>query len=163
MISLIASIGKNNEIGKNGDLVWHIKEDMKFFKNTTINHIVVMGFNTYKSLPGPLKDREMIVLSKHNNIDGIKIIRNYKEIVDKYKDSEIEVFIIGGATLYEIYMEYAKRMYLTEIDATCKDADVFFPSFNRNDWNDQVLNENEHNKVKYKIHKYERKNYSKSE
>ena len=92
MISLIASIGKNNEIGKNGDLVWHIKEDMKFFKNTTINHIVVMGFNTYKSLPGPLKDREMIVLSKHNNIDGIKIIRNYKEIVDKYKDSEIEVF-----------------------------------------------------------------------
>ena len=120
MISLIASIGKNNEIGKNGDLVWHIKEDMKFFKNTTINHIVVMGFNTYKSLPGPLKDREMIVLSKHNNIDGIKIIRNYKEIVDKYKDSEIEVFIIGGATLYEIYMEYAKRMYLTEMTGMMK-------------------------------------------
>ena len=109
MITLIASIGKNNEIGKNGDLVWHIKEDMKFFKNTTINHIVVMGFNTYKSLPGPLKDREMIVLSKNNNIDGIKIIRDYREIVDKYEDSEIEVFIIGGATLYEIYMEYAKR------------------------------------------------------
>lgn len=161
MISLIASIGKNNEIGINGDLVWHIPADMKFFKSTTINHIVVMGFNTYKSLPGPLKDREMIVLSKNRTSNDVKIIRDYKEIIDKYENSENEIFIIGGATLYKLYLEYAKRMYLTEIDSECKSADTFFPEFDKNEWNDEVLDESEHNKIKYKIHKYEKKNYDK--
>ena len=89
MISLIASIGNNNEIGKNGDLIWHIPADMKFFKNTTIGHVVVMGYNTYKSLPGPLKDREMIVISRNKTSNDVKIISDYKEIVDMYEKSDI--------------------------------------------------------------------------
>ena len=157
MISLIASIGNNNEIGKDGDLIWHIPADMKFFKNTTIGHIVVMGYNTYKSLPAPLKEREMIVLSRNYNSDDVKIIRDYKEIVDKYESSDSEVFIIGGATLYNLYLDYAKRMYLTHIDATCQNADTFFPTFNKDDWNYELLDDNEYKDVKYKIYKYDRK------
>ena len=157
MISLIASIGNNNEIGKNGDLIWHIPADMKFFKNTTIGHVVVMGYNTYKSLPGPLKDREMIVISRNKTSNDVKIISDYKEIVDMYEKSDIEVFIIGGAILYNLYLEYAKRMYLTHIDSSCSDADTFFPTFNKNDWNCEVLDENEYKDIKYKIYKYDRK------
>lgn len=157
MISLIASIGNNNEIGKNGDLIWHIPADMKFFKNTTIGHVVVMGYNTYKSLPGPLKDREMIVISRNKTSNDVKIISDYKEILDMYEKSDIEVFIIGGAILYNLYLEYAKRMYLTHIDSICSDADTFFPTFNKNDWNCEVLDENEYKDIKYKIYKYDRK------
>lgn len=162
MISLIASVGNNNEIGKDGDLIWHIPADMKFFKNTTIGHIVVMGYNTYKSLPAPLKDREMIVLSRNNNCDDVKIIRDYREIIDKYEDNEIEVFIIGGASLYNLYIDYAKRMYLTHIDCTLDDADTYFPTFNKDDWNYEILNEDQYKDIKYKIYKYDRKNYSKN-
>lgn len=157
MISLIASIGNNNEIGKNGDLIWHIPADMKFFKNTTIGHVVVMGYNTYKSLPRPLKDREMIVLSRDKFSDDVKIINNYKEIIDKYEENNIEVFIIGGATLYSLFLDYAKRMYLTHIDSICPNADTFFPIFNKNDWNYEILDENEYKDIKYKIYKYDRK------
>ena len=157
MISLIASIGNNNEIGKDGDLIWHIPADMKFFKNTTIGHIVVMGYNTYKSLPAPLKEREMIVLSRNYNSDDVKIIRDYKEIIDNYESSDSEVFIIGGATLYNLYLDYAKRMYLTQIDASCQNADTFFPTFNKDDWDYELLDDNEYKDVKYKIYKYDRK------
>ena len=157
MISLIASVGNNNEIGKDGDLIWHIPADMKFFKSTTVGHIVVMGYNTYKSLPGPLKDREMIVLSRDKKSNDVKVIRDYKEIIDKYETSDIEVFIIGGSTLYNLYLDYAKRMYLTHIDSTCQNADTYFPSFNKSEWNTELLDENEYKDIKYKIYKYDRK------
>lgn len=157
MISLIASVGLNNEIGKDKDLIWKIPDDMKFFKNTTIGHIVVMGYNTYKSLPAPLKDRKMIVLSRKNNIDDVEVVRDYKEIVDRYKDISEEIFIIGGASLYKEYLKYAKIMYLTRIQDRCIDADTFFPNFNLNEWNDEILSQDEYNGIKYKIHKYVKK------
>ena len=157
MISLIAAIGNNNEIGKDGDLIWHIPAGMKFFKDTTVGHIVVMGYNTYKSLPGPLRDREMIVLSRDKISNDVKIIRDYREIIDKYETSDIEVFIIGGATLYNLYLDYAKRMYLTHIDSACQNADTYFPTFSKSEWNSELLDENEYKDIKYKIYKYDRK------
>ena len=157
MISMIAAIGKNNELGKDNSLIWHIPNDMKFFKNTTINHTVVMGYNTYKSLPAPLKDRHMIVISKNHNIDEIEIIKDPQEIVDKYLDNNIEIFIIGGASLYNYFLDYAKNLYLTEIDDTCIEADAFFPTFDKNMWQDNILEEDTYKDIKYKIHKYTKK------
>ena len=157
MISLIAAIGLNNEIGKDGDLIWRIPGDIEFFKNTTMGHVVVMGYNTYKSLPGPLRNRKMIVLSRSNYSSNVEIVRDYKEIIDKYENSNDEVFVIGGASLYKEYLKYAKNMYLTLIDEKCDDADTFFPVFDLNDWNDKMLSEDEYNGVKYKIYKFTRK------
>lgn len=154
MISMIAAVGKNYELGKDNQLIWHIPEDMKFFKDTTLGHIVVMGWNTYKSLPGPLKDRHMVVISKRHEDNSIKIVNDPQEIVNKYYDVEDEIFIIGGASLYKYFLEYAKNLYLTEIDDTCLEADSFFPIFNKNEWEDNILREDTYKDIKYKIHKY---------
>ena len=80
-VSMIAAVGKNLELGKNNDLIWHFKEDMKFFKNTTMGHTVVMGKNTYNSLPGDLPGRKMIVLSTSAVLDNVEVVRDKKEIL----------------------------------------------------------------------------------
>ena len=83
MISMIAAIGRNNELGKNNDLIWHFKEDMKFFKETTMDHKVVMGRKTYESLPGGLPGREIIVISTRPVDKDIIYYNNINSIVDK--------------------------------------------------------------------------------
>ena len=158
MISMIASVGRNMELGKNNNLIWHFKDDMKFFKETTMGHKVIMGRKTYESLPGSLPGREMIVISTKTVDENVQFIDNINSIVDKYKDSDEEIFIIGGASIYKEFMTYAGRLYLTEIDAYSKDADTFFPKFNKKEWNMMVLDEKEQDDIKFKICLYERKN-----
>ena len=157
MISMIAAIGKNYELGKNNNLIWHFKEDMKFFKDTTMNHKVVMGRKTYESLPGTLSGREMIVVSTRT-VDGVKCYSDINKIVDKYKNSNEEIFICGGASIYREFLPYADRLYLTEIDSSDKDADTFFPKFNKNEWKRKLLAKHEQNDITFKMYLYERKN-----
>ena len=133
MISMIAAIGKNNELGKNNDLIWHFKEDMKFFKETTMDHKVVMGRKTYESLPGGLPGREIIVISTKPVDKDIIYYNNINSIVDKYKNTEEEIFICGGASIYKQFLPYADKLYLTEIDSEDEDADTFFPEFDKNE------------------------------
>ena len=90
MISMISSMGKNRELGRKNDLIWHIPKDMKFFKNTTMGHTVVMGKNTYNSLPGDLPGRKMIVLSTSAVLDNVEVVRDKKEILI---DSECFCFL----------------------------------------------------------------------
>ena len=157
MISMIASVGENLELGKDNKLIWHIPKDMKFFKDTTMNHTVVMGWNTYKSLPGDLPGRDMIVLSRNNNSDNVKIVRNIDEILNQYMYTPTEVFIIGGARIYKQFLEYASGLYLTEIAASYPEADSYFPTFNREEYDDNLLFADTYKEVDYKIHKYVRK------
>ena len=132
MISMIASVGKNRELGKDNNLIWHIPDDMKFFKETTMGHVVIMGLNTYKSLPTKLKDRKMAVISDVEIDDNeIEVFKDIDSVIDKYGNSKQEVFIIGGASIYKQFIEYANRLYLTEIDDVCSKADTFFPRFNK--------------------------------
>ena len=157
MISMIAAVGKNRELGKNNGLVWRIPADMKFFKNTTMGHKTIMGYKTYKSLPGDLPGREMIVLS-YEKIDGnVETVYSIDEILDKYLNSEEEVFICGGASLYSQFVKYANKMYLTEIDSTDSEADVFFPEFDKSEWNKQILDTGEDKNIRYSMCLYERK------
>lgn len=157
MISMISSVGKNMEIGKDNKLIWRIPEDMKFFKNTTMGHIVIMGWKTFQSLPGPLSGRKMIVISRNNSSNDVEIIRDPQQIVDKYVADDDEVFVIGGASLYNKFFEYSTNLYLTEINDTRDDADTFFPRFDKSEWNDILLIESEYKNIKYKVHKYVRK------
>ena len=157
MISMIASVGKRGELGKNNELIWHIPEDMKFFKNTTMGHTVIMGKNTYLSLPGNLPGRQMIVLSSSMDDKDVNVTSNIDEILDKYLEVEEEIFIIGGAFVYKQFIDYADKIYLTEIDDECLSADTFFPSFDKNEWDREIINTGIHNNLSYEMCKYIRK------
>ena len=157
MISMISSVGKNNELGKKNGLIWHFKEDMKFFKDTTMGHTVVMGLNTYRSLPGDLPGRHIIVVS-YDPLDGVETVNGIESIIEKYKDSKEEIFICGGASIYKQFLPYANKLYLTEIDAEDNEADTFFPDFDKNEWNKKILEEKKQNDIIFKMYLYERKN-----
>ena len=157
MISIIAAIGKNNELGKNNSLIWHIPSDMKFFKETTINHKVVMGRKTYESIPAGLPGREIIVISTKTVDKSVQVESSINRIVDKYIDSDEEIFICGGASIYREFLPYAKRLYLTEIDEALEEADTYFPKFNKKEWKKKIINKDKYKNISYKICLYERK------
>ena len=157
MISIIAAIGKNNELGKNNQLLFHIKEDMQFFRTKTEDHKVIMGHKTWDSLPGKLKNRENIVLSRHNFPGPDQIIHDQAEIIAKYQDSAEEVFIIGGGAVYMQFLPYANDLYLTEVDAKASDATTFFPEFDRDKYDKIILKSGTENGLKYTINQYRRK------
>ena len=157
-INIIAAIGKNNELGKNNDLIWKFKEDMKFFKETTMGHPIVMGRRTFESLPNILPGRENIVISTNNiNNDKIMLYKSIKEFLISYKNYSNDVFIIGGASLYKAFIDISSNIYLTEIDAIEKEADVYFPIFNKEEFNKEIIKELEENNIKYRHVLYKRK------
>lgn len=156
-ISMIACVGKNLELGKNNDLIWHLPNDLKFFKKTTLGKTVIMGRRTFESLPGILPKRRNIVLMlpTEEKIDGVDI---YYDIPSLLNDlSEEEAFIIGGASIYKQFLPYAKRLYLTEVMETCEDASVYFPSFDKKLYNKTILGENNDNGINYQFVLYERR------
>jgi dihydrofolate reductase len=123
MISIIAALGKNRELGKQGALLWRIPEDLKRFKTLTVGHPVVMGRKTFESIGKPLPGRTNLVLSRA----GMSL----EEALKKAKDAPggEEIFIIGGAQIYEQALPFADRLYLTLIEAEASDADAFFPAY----------------------------------
>ena len=153
-ITLIAAIGKNNELGKNGDLIWKFKEDLDFFKSQTMGKPMVMGYNTFYSLRGgkPLPGRQHIVLTSRDIEPNpqITIIRSVDELLKYIEEYNDEVMIIGGAKFYSTMMEYADKLILTEIDAEDREADVYFPKFNKEEWNIIDLGEHEEENIRYK-------------
>ena len=150
-INIIAAIGKNNELGKNNDLVWRLKGDMKFFRDTTIGHSIVMGRKTFESLPKILPGRKHIVISTSEiKNDEIELYKSIRDFLIKYQNVDEDVFIIGGASIYQQFVDLATKMYLTEIDASDEYADVYFPEFNKEDWDREELASNPENSINYK-------------
>ena len=157
-VTIIAAIGKNKELGKNNDLIWHLKEDMLFFKENTTGKIIVMGINTFNSLPKLLPNRVHIVLTHQDiNIDNVYICHNMYDLLSFIKSVNKEVMIIGGASIYKLFIDYANKMLLTEINKEEKDADTYFPSFDENNWNKTIIKEVEENNINYKHVRYLRK------
>ena len=155
-IYLIAAIGKNNELGKDNELIWYIKEDLQFFKNTTMNKTIVMGYNTFKSLKRVLPNRKHVVLTSHSDLpDEVVCFNNIDDVLNYIKDIE-EVYIIGGASIYKLFIDLCNGMYLTEIDKEY-DADVYFPEFDENDYNVKVLTKIKNEDLSYTRKLYERK------
>lgn len=139
-VSMIAAVGRNLELGKNNDLIWHFKEDMKFFKDTTMGHTVVMGRKTFESLPKALPGRKNIVISSNSEYQaqGATVVTSVDEAL-RIADSE-EIFVIGGGKIYSEFLPYADNLYLTEIDAECPDADTYFPQFNKANYIKEIIN-----------------------
>ena len=158
MISLIAAVGTNRELGLDNHLIFNIPGDLKFFRNTTLDKTVIMGRKTYESIGKPLPKRINIVVSNSlKETDGITIINSFEEVLEKYLNSEEEVFIIGGESLYNYFINYAQNIYLTKVYANAV-ADKYFPSFDENNYNQTLLGENKENNLEYKHILYRRKN-----
>lgn len=153
MFSIIAAIGKNRELGKNGQLIFHIKEDMQFFRETTTGHKVVMGRKTWDGLPGKLKNRENYVISRHH-VDGTdKTINDMQTFINKQKDTDEEIFIIGGGVIYSAFIPYAKYLYLTEIDKSAE-ADTFFPEFDKSKYEKTIIKKGKDHDLSFTFAKY---------
>ena len=161
-LSMIACVGKNLELGKNNDLIWHLPNDLKYFKKTTDGCVVVMGKNTFKSLPGVLKNRKNIVLTFPDDLEElpeeVEIFHSISEFLETYKDYQEEIFIIGGASIYRQFLPYAKTLYLTEVEGSA-DADVYFPEFDKSLYEKEIVLENSDNGINYKHVIYRRKEW----
>jgi dihydrofolate reductase len=161
IISIIAAIGKNNEIGKNGGLLCHLPADLKHFKEITSGHPVIMGRKTFESLPkGPLPNRRNIVVSRIAGlkIEGAEVYPSLNHALIKLMD-ENEVFIIGGAQVYKQILPIADRMYLTMIQVDFPEADVFFPKISFSGWretNRKIFPADEKNRYAYSFLEYNR-------
>lgn len=130
MLSIIAAIGNNRELGKDNKLLWHIPEDLKRFKNLTINHTVIMGRKTYESIGKPLPNRTNIVITKDNifTAPGCVVTHSLDEAIQKSNDTE--TFIIGGASIYAQAIDRTDKLYLTKVNGTFE-ADTYFPDYSR--------------------------------
>ena len=157
-LTIIAAVGKNFELGCNNQLIWKIPGDLQFFKRVTMNKTIVMGSKTYNSIPEQLPDRRHIVLSNSNiqMPEGVLVFNNFAGLLKKLKNVDEEVFIIGGYSIYKQFFPYVNKMYITHIDEESDDADVYFPNFNKEDWESILIFEND-NDIKFKIVEYRRK------
>ena len=151
--SLIAAVGKNRELGKNGQLIFHIKEDMQFFRETTKGHKIVMGRKTWESLTGKLPNRENIVISRHAVAGADQTITNLDEFITTNKSTAEEIFIIGGGQIYEAFLPHTKTIYLTEIDASAE-ADTFFPDFDKSRYEKTIIKKGRDHDLIYAFAKY---------
>jgi dihydrofolate reductase len=136
MISIIGAVGKNNEIGKDNKLLWNLPADLKHFKEITTGHPVIMGQKTFQSIGKPLPNRRNIVLTLDNNYkeNDIEIFHSIEELENNLKNEKDEIFIIGGGTIYNLFIDKADKLYITHVDASFPDADTFFPKIDKDKW-----------------------------
>jgi dihydrofolate reductase len=130
MIIGIAAVSKNNAIGKGGKLPWHYSSDMKFFRETTTGHAVVMGRKTWLTLGKPLKNRLNIVVSRDSSIEpqeSLVVLRDIESVLSLNKSLTTDLFVIGGAQIYEAFVPHIEKWVITEVPVTVKGADAFMP------------------------------------
>jgi dihydrofolate reductase len=130
MIIAIVAIAKNYAIGRGGKLPWHYPVDLKFFKETTTGHAVVMGRSTWDSIGRPLPNRLNIILSRTADITeshNIKVLRSKEAVLEFAETFDKDIFIIGGARVFETFADVIDRWIVTEVPEIIEDADTFMP------------------------------------
>lgn len=130
MIIGIAAVDRKGAIGKGGKLPWHYSSDMKFFRETTVGNAVVMGRKTWLTIGKPLKNRLNIVLSRDTDIEpqeSLVVFSDIDSVLSFNKSLTTDLFVIGGAQIYEAFREHIEKWVITEVPLTVKDADAFMP------------------------------------
>jgi len=160
MITIVVAVGKNNEIGKGNQLLWHLPKDLKHFKEITNGYPVVMGRKTYDSIGKPLPNRTNIIVTRKTDWfeEGILIVNTLKEASKHAKKINEKVFVIGGGDIYKQCMEVADRIELTRVDGEF-DADVFFPEINEKEWEiveEECIEKDEKNDYDFCFQTFER-------
>jgi len=136
IISAIFARTKNNVIGKDNKIPWHLPVDLKYFMNTTMGHHIIMGRKSFDALGKALKGRTNIIITRNPSFEaeGAKVVHSLEEaLLIAFDHCEQEVFITGGAVIYDLAMPYIDRLYVTDIDGEV-DGDTFGPDFDPEDW-----------------------------
>ncbi|RRB00036.1 dihydrofolate reductase [Larkinella rosea] len=136
LISLIAAVAENGVIGQDNDLVWHLPDDFKYFKQTTSAHPILMGRKTFESLGKPLPNRLNVVITRNPAFqpEGAVVVDSLEKAIEEARKTGIaEAFVIGGAEIYRQAIGSADRLYLTEVKASYE-GDARFPDFDKTGW-----------------------------
>ena len=162
MLSIIVAKAKNNIIGKDNKLLWHLPEDLQHFKELTTGHTIIMGRKTFESLGKILPNRKHVVFTQNPDFKvdnpNVEIVHSMLEIKG-YIDDKEENFVIGAAMIYHLLMPYTTKMYVTEIKKDFK-GDAIFPKINLEQWEEVERTQgtvDENNKLEYDFVVYERK------
>ena len=161
MFSIIVAYNQDNIIGKNNKLPWYIPDDLKRFKELTTDKKIIMGRKTFESLPKVLPKRKHLVLTTNKNFsyvdENVEIITDFKKLIEEYKNSKEEVFVIGGGEIYKLFLPYSKKLYITEVNFKI-DGDATFPEFDASEWNLDFQSKT----LKYENIEFCYKNYSRN-
>ena len=161
IITIIAAIAKNNALGKNNDLIWHLPADLKRFKKITTGHYIIMGRNTFESIGKPLPNRTTIIITRNKNYfkDGCLIANSLEQALEMAKEEE-QVFVIGGAQIYNYAMEHN---LVDTLDITLVhhefEADVYFPEIDSDIWEQveiESFTADDKNKLDYSFVRYKK-------
>lgn len=163
LVSAIVAVASNNAIGRDNALPWHLPEDLKFFKRTTMGKPVLMGRKTFESLGRPLPGRLNIVLSSQKDLtlpEGVVLCHSLEEGLAQLKAAgNDEVFVIGGGKIFADCLPLLDRLYITRIEFQPDDADVFFPEIDSSKWKlvwEEPHQADERHAYNYTFQKYER-------
>jgi len=135
MITIIAAAAANNALGKDNDLIWHLPDDFKRFKQITTGHFIVMGRKTFESFPKPLPNRTHVIITRQEDYtapESCIVVNSLKKAIDTCPKDE-DIFIIGGGEIYQQSMSIADKIELTRVFTT-PEADTFFPEINPEEW-----------------------------
>ena len=161
MITVIAAIAKNNALGKDNDLIWHLPADLKRFKKVTTGHYILMGRNTYESIGKPLPNRTTIIITRNKSYfkEGCLIANSLEEAIEMAK-AEAQIFIIGGAQIYTetIAKDLAEQLDITLVHNNFE-ADVYFPEIDTKIWKEvarQDFKADEKNEHDYSFISYQK-------
>jgi len=137
IVSIIVAVSENNVIGRDGKIPWHLPADLKYFKKMTMGHHIVMGRKTYESIGKALPGRVNLVVSSNPDYkaEGCTVVRSIgAAFATAQMNGEKELFIVGGASMYDVMLPDAERLYLTRVHTEVIGGDVFFPEYDENMW-----------------------------
>lgn len=160
MLSIIVAKSKNNVIGKNNKLIWHIPDDLKRFKTLTTGHTIIMGRKTFESIGRVLPNRIHIVLTRDKNYkinnENVQVVTDISEI-DKFINDKNENFVIGGESIYKTLIDKCQKLYITQINQDF-DGDAYFPEINDNKFKiiEQIKGPKDENNFDYYYFTYQR-------
>ena len=134
MITMVAAIAENNALGKDNDLLWHLPDDFKRFKQITSGHYIIMGRKTFESFPKPLPNRTHVIITRQKNYhpEGCIIVDSMEKAIEACPKDET-IFIIGGGEIYTLGMDFADSIELTRVHENFE-ADTFFPEIDNTKW-----------------------------
>lgn len=162
MFSIIVIVSENNCIGKDNDLLWHLPEDLKRFKEITLNHKMLMGRKCFESLPGVLPKRKSIIATRNKDFfidhEDVTICNDLDKFLEDNKNANEEIFIIGGGEIYEKFLPYCEKLYLT-IAYKHFDGDVYFPKIDFSKYRltyESEMNYNKKEDLEFKYFNYEK-------
>ncbi|MCM3566890.1 dihydrofolate reductase [Neobacillus mesonae] len=135
MISFIVAMDENRVIGRDNQLPWHLPEDLKFFKRTTMGHPIAMGRKTFESIGKPLPGRDNLIITRQKGYraEGCKVFDSMDDFLEYCNKQNEEIFVIGGAEIFKETFAFANRLYITRIHHVFE-GNTYFPVFNLNDW-----------------------------